>query len=75
MEAASKARTVEVKPLETQKKGIGALLETYKKILVSRKKALNKLKQRRNHGNSPRMVWRRSWQSWVWTEQLITEAA
>jgi hypothetical protein len=53
MEAASKARTVEVKALETEKKGIGAQLETYKKILGSRTKGLNKLKQRRNHGNSP----------------------
>jgi hypothetical protein len=52
-EAASKARTVEVKPLETEKEGVHAQqLETYKKILVSRTKALNKLRQRRNHGNS-----------------------
>jgi hypothetical protein len=32
MNEVSKARTAEVKPLEREKKGIGAQLETYKKI-------------------------------------------
>ena len=53
MDAASKARTVEVKPLEREKKGIGAQLEIYKKMSVTRTKALNQLRQRRNRGDSP----------------------
>jgi hypothetical protein len=53
MNAASKARTVEVKPLETEKKGVRAQLETYKKLFLSRTKTLNKLRQIRNCGNSP----------------------
>ena len=56
MHEASKARTAaEVKQLEIEKKGIGTQLETYKKTLASRMKALNKLRQRRNRGDSPIM--------------------
>jgi hypothetical protein len=50
---ASKARTAEVKPLEREKKSIGAQLETHEKILASRTKDLNKLRQTRNRGESP----------------------
>jgi hypothetical protein len=53
MPEASKARSDEVKPLEREKKSIRAQLETYKKISASRTKALNKLRQRRDHGDSP----------------------
>ena len=42
-----------MKPLEREKKSIGAQLETYKKISASRTKALNKLRQRRDRGDSP----------------------
>ena len=53
MNEASKARSAEVKPLEREKKSIGVQLETYKKISASRTKALNKLRQRRDRGDSP----------------------
>jgi hypothetical protein len=53
MNEASKARSAEVKPLEREKKSIRAQLETYKKISASRTKAMNKLRQRRDRGDSP----------------------
>ena len=53
MNEASKARTAEVKPLEREKTDVGAQSETYKKILASRTKALNKFRQRRACGDSP----------------------
>jgi hypothetical protein len=53
MNEGSKARSAEVKPLEREKKGIRAQLETYKKISASRTKALNKLRQGRDRGDSP----------------------
>jgi hypothetical protein len=53
MNEASKARSAEVKPLEREKKSIRAQLETYKKMSASRTKALNKLRQRRDRGDSP----------------------
>ncbi len=43
MMEASKARTAAVKPLEKEKKEIVAQLETYKKVLAARTKALSKL--------------------------------
>jgi hypothetical protein len=39
--------------LEREQKGIGAQLETHKKISASRTRALNKLRQRRDCGDSP----------------------
>jgi hypothetical protein len=53
MEVASKARTVEVKPLEKEKKEIVAQLETYKKVFAQRTKALSKLRKKRHRGDSP----------------------
>ncbi len=53
MNEASKARTAEVKPLEREKTDVGAQSETYKKILASRTKALNKFRQRRDCVDSP----------------------
>jgi hypothetical protein len=53
MEAASKARTVEVKALEKEKKEIGAQLETFKKVFAQRTKALNKLRKKRHRMDSP----------------------
>jgi hypothetical protein len=53
MEVASKARTVQVKPLEKEKKEIVAQLETYKKVFAQRTKALIKLRKKRHRGDSP----------------------
>jgi hypothetical protein len=53
MEVASKARTVQMKPLEKEKKEIVAHLETYKKVFAQRTKALSKLWKKQNHGDSP----------------------
>jgi hypothetical protein len=53
MNEASKARSAEVKPFEKEKKSIGAQLESYKKISAFRTKALNKLRQRKDRGDSP----------------------
>jgi hypothetical protein len=53
MEVASKARTVQVKPLEKDKKEIVAQLETYKKVFAQRTKALSKLRKKRHRGDSP----------------------
>jgi hypothetical protein len=53
MEVASKARTVQVKPLEKDKKEIVAQLETYKKVFAQRTKALSKLWKKQHRGDSP----------------------
>jgi hypothetical protein len=53
MMEASKARTAAVKPLEKEKKEIVAQLETYKKVLAARTKALSKLRKKRHRGDSP----------------------
>jgi hypothetical protein len=53
MAQASKARTAEVKPLEKEKKDILSELESFKKVLVARTKALNQLRQKRHRGDSP----------------------
>jgi hypothetical protein len=50
---ASKARTAEVKPMEKEKKEILSELESSKKVLVARTKALNQLRQKRHRGDSP----------------------
>jgi hypothetical protein len=46
MEVASKARTVDVKPLEKEKKEMVVQLETYKKVFAQRTKALSKLRKK-----------------------------
>jgi ferredoxin-NADP reductase len=53
MAQASKARTAALKPMEKEKKDILSELESFKKVLVARTKALNQLKQKRHRGNSP----------------------
>jgi hypothetical protein len=53
MATASKARTAEVKPMEKEKKDILSELESFKKVLVARTKALNQLRQKRHRGDSP----------------------
>jgi hypothetical protein len=53
MMEASKTRTAAIKPLEKEKKEIVAQLETYKKVLTARTKALSKLRKKRHRGDSP----------------------
>jgi hypothetical protein len=53
MAEASKARTAEVKPMEKEKKEIVSELESFKKVLVARTKALNQLRQKIHQGDSP----------------------
>jgi hypothetical protein len=53
MVEASKARTAIVKPMEKEKKEILSELESFKKVLVARTKALNQLRQKRHRGDSP----------------------
>jgi hypothetical protein len=43
----------EVKPMEKEKKDILSELESFKKVLVARTKALNQLRQKRHWGDSP----------------------
>jgi hypothetical protein len=71
MDAASKARTAEVRCLEREKKEIGAQLELLKKVWAARTKALKKLRQKGMVGiHQLRLVWRRSWQSQRSTKSL-----
>ncbi len=53
MGTASKALTAEVKPLEKEKRETAAQLETFKKVLAARTKALSKLRKQRHRGDSP----------------------
>jgi hypothetical protein len=53
MAEASKARTAEVKRMEKEKKDILSELESFKKVLVARTKALNQLRQKRHWVDSP----------------------
>jgi hypothetical protein len=48
MGTASKALTAEVKPLEKEKRETAAQLETFKKVLATRTKALSKLRKQRH---------------------------
>ncbi len=51
-DTASKERTVEIRP-EKEKRGILAELELFKTVKAARTKDLNKLRQKRNPGDSP----------------------
>jgi hypothetical protein len=53
MAKASRARTAEVRPMEKEKKDILSELESFKKVLVARTKALNQLRQKRHQVDSP----------------------
>jgi hypothetical protein len=53
MAEASKARTVEVKPMEKEEKDILSELESFKKVLLAMTKGLNQLRQKRHRGDSP----------------------
>jgi hypothetical protein len=75
MVEASKARTAIVKPMEKEKKEILSELESFKKVLVARTKALNQLRQKRHRGDSPiKNGLENYWQSWGSTKRLIMEA-